>query len=700
MNSSANTRDCLIELGMEELPPKAVTTLIAALAENLSDGLQQQRLSFERIDTFAAPRRLAVIVRSLVDGQPDESKVMRGPPVRIAFDESGEPTKAAEAFAAKAGVAVDALDREKTDKGEWLSATVHEKGVETVSLLTDILKRATDKLPIPRRMRWGDSDSGFIRPLHWLVVMFGEDIVPMTLFDQAASNTSRGHRFHAPGPVTIQHPDAYVDALRDAYVIADFSARREALWSSALAAANSIGCSIEEDDELIDEVTSLVDWPVAVVGNFESQYLDLPDEVLVSTLKKHQRYFPTYGDDGELRAHFITISNIESAAPDEVRRGNERVVAPRLSDAAFFWNNDQKQTLEERASRLESIVYQSALGSVSDKTTRVGKLAGQIAAEVSPDASDAVIRTATLMRADLLTDMVGEFPDLQGIMGSYYARLDGEADNVVSAIAEQYLPRFAGDAIPASVVGQIIAVADRLDTIAGIFAIGKRPSGNRDPFGLRRSALGLGRILIESKLDADLVQLIQNAVELQPVDLAEHPELADDIYDFIADRLRGYYQSSVTNGRPDVFEAVLARAPRSLPDFDQRIHAVADFVGNPAAETLAAINKRIANILKSAGVDAGGTLDVSALTDPEERALASSWETLAAGIEPMVEERRYVEALSALCELEAPVSQFFEHVMVMAEDADLRRNRLALLSEVRGLFLQIADISEIQQPGN
>ncbi|MFK8052363.1 MAG: glycine--tRNA ligase subunit beta [Woeseiaceae bacterium] len=694
MTDQTTSDDCLIELGMEELPPNAIEPLSAALAAGIEASLRKLRLAFDGVDTYSAPRRLAVIVRNLADRQPDETRVMRGPPIKVAFDKEGKPTRAAEAFAKKAGIELDAAGREKSDKGEWITAEVFEAGETIGELLPAVLQEALDGLPIPRRMRWGNQNTGFVRPLHWLVVLHGEHVLPMTLFGIDSSRESVGHRFHSSGTVSVRNAGTYESQLLAEKVIVDVSERRKRVWASATEAAADAGCELQEDDALINEVTALCDWPVAVVGTFDSRFLTLPDEVLVSTLKVHQRYFPTYDGKGNIREFFVTIANIESKQPDEVKRGNERVVAPRLSDAAFFFDADRKKSLQQRQTGLAKVVYQKALGTIAEKVARVSTLGKKIAELLAVD-SVVVQRGIELMRVDLLTDMVGEFPKLQGTMGAYYAQADGEEPAVVDAIRDQYLPRFAGDAIPGSTTAQIVAVADRLDTLAGIFAIGKRPTGNKDPFGLRRAALGLVRIIIEGELEIDLPALLAEAIAQQPVDTAKHPELAEDLYDFVLERYRNHAGQGVCENRPDLFDAVLARAPHSLVDFQKRLLAVREFVGGESAQTLAAVNKRIANILRNGGVDANAELDPSAAVLPAEIGLLQSLNDARAAVMPLVSAGNYGDALVQLTAIEKPVEAFFEDVMVMDDDVAVRRNRMALLAEVRGLFLQVADISEL-----
>ncbi len=698
MTKNNDRKDCLIEIGMEELPPKAMPGLAKAFGKLIVGGLAVARLTHDDHRVFAAPRRLAILINNLDQQQPDEEIVMRGPPVRIAFDDNGEPTKAALAFASKAGTTVDALQRETTDKGEWLVHHTVQAGVSSSELLGDIVRTALDGLPIPRRMRWGVGENAFIRPLHWLTILHGDDVPPVTIFDIKAGRETQGHRFHHPGNILIKQAADYPDVLRKAYVIADFKERRDKVWAIACDAAAKVGGQVNTDDALIDEIAALCDWPVAVVGDFDPRFLTLPVEVLESTLKIHQRYFPVVDADGKAMAHFVTIANIESQSPMEVQRGNERVVTPRLADAEFFWLNDSKRSLDSRRARLSGVVYQKALGSLADKSARVAKLCAAMVESLDVDGA-AVLRAAELARCDLVTDMVGEFPDLQGVMGGYYAQNDGEDSDVVSAIREQYFPRFAGDAIPGNLSGQILGAAERIDTLAGIFAIGKRPSGNRDPFGLRRAALGLLRISIEAPLDVDFRALIVSAVEAQPIDTSKHPELADDIYDYVTERLRHYYDQSICIERGDLFDAVLAREPRSMVDFDARLKAVAHFVTLPEASALAAANKRIGNMLRGGGVDAYAELDENALTEPAERALYRFWHDARQAIAPLLVSRDYTGVLTRLSSMRGTVDQFFDDVMVMADDVDVRRNRMALLTEVRGLFLEVADISELGGAG-
>lgn len=697
MGADSQHRDLLVEVGTEELPPTALRQLMEDFAAGMVGALAQVSLPHGAVHPFASPRRLALHVESLLLAQPDETLELRGPPVSVAFDESGAPTRAAEAFAKKCGVSVGELDTIASDKGEWLAHRSRRPGRAAAEVLPDLLQGVLEKLPVPRRMRWGAGSEEFVRPVHWLVLLLGDDVVPGSVFGVAADRISYGHRTHAgPEGIAIDRPGAYRDTLRRrGWVVADFDERREIVQRAVETAAAGHGGKPVSAPGLLDEVCALNEWPVAITGTFERDFLELPREVLVSTLQKHQRYFPIQRENGSLIEHFVAVANLESRNPDVVRQGNERVVKPRLADAAFFWRADRRVALESRRTAMQEVVYQRELGTLLAKSQRVARLAEALSGELGVQAANAV-RAAELARADLLTDMVGEFPDLQGIMGGHYARADGEPEAVAVAIGEQYLPRFAGDSLPASEAGQVLALADRLDTLAGIFAIGKRPGGNRDPFGLRRAALGLLRILIECGLELDLKAAIGLAVSLQPVrGLDEHPELAGDIYDFIMDRLRGWYAERDGAISAEMFQAVLAREPRSPLDFDARLRAVADFSRHANAEQLSAANKRIANILRQAGPDAGAAPDVTRLREREEKNLHEALVSARADVEPLLAGRAYTAVLDRLAGLREPVDAFFDGVLVMDEDVQTRRNRLGLLAELRALFLEVADISRL-----
>ncbi|MEO1244941.1 MAG: glycine--tRNA ligase subunit beta [Pseudomonadota bacterium] len=688
--------DFLVELGTEELPPKALRSLRDAFAEALAKGLGDARLEHDNIERYASPRRLAVVIERLALAQASRDIEQKGPPVAIAFNDAGEALPPAIAFAKKCGVEVQDLGRTQTEKGEWLSYSATETGQPAADLLGGIVETALADLPIPRRMRWGDSPAEFVRPVHWLVMLHGKELVEAKIMGITSGRDSQGHRFHAPGALRIQEPAGYLDTLADeGYVIADFDRRREMIEQSVTRTAAEIDGVVVNGEALYDEVAALVEWPVPVLGRFDESYLELPDEVVISTLTGHQRYFPIADDSGALRNAFVTVANIDSKDPDQVRNGNERVVRPRLADAAFFWETDRSSSLESRHPSLDAVVYQQGLGSLADKSHRVQALVVQLAEMLSLDCEHAA-RAATLAKCDLLTGIVGEFPELQGIMGAYYARADGEDPRVADAIAEQYLPRFAGDKLPNSDDASLLALADRLDTLAGVFTLGKKPSGNRDPFGLRRAALGVVRLSIEGGLDLDLKQAIDIALAAQPPGKADRAALAAELYQFVVERLRNYLLERDAELKSETLDSVLQRQPASLVDFARRLSAVRTFLELDEAVSLAAANKRIANILKkNAGEDAQLSVDPSLLAEPAEQALYDALSVVDRTIQPLVEQNEYTDALRSLASLKGPVDRFFDDVMVMAEDADTRANRLALLSELRQLFLRIADLSRL-----
>ena len=687
--------DFLVEIGTEELPPKALRSLMNAFAELLQTALDEAPLAHGPLHAYASPRRLAVLVEELEQGQKDSKTSHKGPPVAIAFDKDGNISAAGEAFARKCGVHVSDLGRVKTEKGEWLSCDVVAAGKTAVELIPQLVESALAALPIPRRMRWGAGDAEFVRPVHWAVLLHGSKVIKASILGVTAGNKSRGHRFHCSKPVTIKTPIDYLQTLEeDGHVIADFERRRDLVRKGVEECARKVGGSIVDGEALYDEVTALVEWPVAMTGSFDDEFLQLPREVVISTLTGHQRYFAIANKSGTLPSRFVTVANLESKDPDQVRDGNERVVRPRLADAAFFWDADRRTTLAARQEVLREVVYQRGLGSLHDKSVRTAALAESIAVAVGADAST-VQRAAVLAKCDLLTGMVGEFPELQGTMGRYYARSDGEPERVANAIAEQYLPRFSGDSLPASIDGQILAVADKLDTLAGVFAIGKTPSGNRDPFGLRRAALGIIRILIECDLDLDLKVTIDAAIAAQPKGTAEPDDLSEALYAFISERLRRYFLDRDADLATETFDAVLARRPSSLVDFQRRLEAVQAFIKLDAASSLAAANKRIANILKKAGTLNDAPVKEKLLTDAAEQALWSALGTARGAVTPMLESREYTNALTTLAGLREPVDTFFDDVMVMADDEATRNNRLALLGELRALFLDVADISRL-----
>jgi glycyl-tRNA synthetase beta chain len=588
--SNSESADFLVEIGTEELPPKAMPSLMKAFGDNLGAAVDAARLSHGALHAYASPRRLSVVIESLAARQEDRTSTQKGPPVAVAYDKDGKLTAAGAAFARKCGVDESALGRTRSDKGEWLSCEVTEAGAAAATLLPELVDKALAALPIPRRMRWGAGDAEFVRPVHWVVMLHGSDIIDAVILGIRAGNTTRGHRFHSEGPITIAAPSAYLETLeRDGRVIADFERRRDLLRKGVEAQAEGAGGRVVGGEALYDEVAALVEWPVPITGSFDDEYLRLPREVVVSTLAGHQRYFPVAGADGSLLPRFVTVANLDSKDPEQVRDGNERVVRPRLADAAFFWESDRKTALAARQDALRGVVYQRGLGSLFDKSARIAGLCAQLAAVLGVDGGNAE-RAAALCKCDLLTGMVGEFPELQGTMGRYYAERDGEPAEVAAAIGDHYLPRFAGDALPATRDGQVLSVADKIDTLAGVFSIGKRPSGNRDPFGLRRAALGIVRISIECDLDFDLSALIAAAVAAQPEGKFDAGELADDLYVFITDRLRGYFLDRDTRLTVETFDAVLARRPASLVDFAARLDAVQGFKKLEPAASLAAAN--------------------------------------------------------------------------------------------------------------
>jgi glycyl-tRNA synthetase beta chain len=687
--------DFLVEIGTEELPPKALRTLMDAFAARLTSNIDEARLEHGDIQSFASPRRLAVIVQTLAAQQEARSVSQKGPPLRIAFDADGHATPAATAFAKKCGVDVSALERVTTDKGEWLSYESVEPGKTVADLLPSLIEDALAALPIPRRMRWGDGEVEFVRPIHWVVLLHGNKTLTANVLGIATGNQSRGHRFHAPGDLTISTPGAYLETLeKDGFVIADYVRRREMVRARVDAAATGAGGAVVDGESLYDEVAALVEWPVAVLGSFDEQFLELPREVVISTLTGHQRYFPVADANGRLLPKFITVANLDSKEPERVRDGNERVIKPRLADAAFFYSSDQQRSLESRQENLRDVVYQGGLGSLFDKSQRTQKIASALAASLDLD-SKVVARATALAKCDLVTGMVGEFPELQGIMGSYYALADGESDEVANAIRDQYQPRFAGDSLPSSVDGQMLAIADKLDTLAGVFSIGKKPSGNRDPFGLRRAALGIVRVLVECGIDIDLNALLAIAVAAQPKNSLEADELVSDLYGFIADRLRRYFLDRDPGLKSETFEAVMVRQPSSLLDFDRRLAAVQTFAHLEQAASLSAANKRIANILRKAGDPSDLSVNKKLLQDTAELALYDALLNAQRKVEPLLAVQSYADVLNELAELRNPIDRFFDDVMVMADDDAVRNNRLALLGELRALFLNVADISRL-----
>jgi glycyl-tRNA synthetase beta chain len=684
-------RDLLFELRTEELPPRSLPALSQALTEGIAKGIDGAGIAHGTVHGFATPRRLAVWVEHLSEHQPDRQIERRGPPLANSFDAQGVPTQAATAFAKSCGVAVEELSKFTTEKGAWLQYRGTERGAATTSLLRDILIRAVAALPIPKRMRWGASSAEFVRPVHSVVLLYGDEVVPAEVLGLAAGRITSGHRFHSPKPITLKGAKGYESRLHRAKVVVDFAKRRELIRAGVTATAHvcGAGCSALIDDALLDEVTALVEWPVPLAGQFEPRFLSLPREVVVATVQDHQRYFPVQGADGKLTGWFVTVSNIESRDPSKVREGNERVVRPRLSDAAFFWEQDTKIPLEQHAAGLAGMVFQAKLGSYADKTARVTSLAELIGSRIG--AGPDVKQAAELSKADLMSAMVGEFPELQGTMGRYYAQAQGLPHGVSVAIEEHYRPRYAGDAVPATGPGRAVALADKIDTLVGIFAIEQRPSGTKDPFGLRRAALGVLRIVLEAELDLDLADLLAVAAAAQPVQRAG---VADEVYEFIAERLRGMLleQPGTT---PEMLDAVLANRPRSPLDAVTRLAALKGFLLLPDAGVLAAINKRIANILKKTAIHSDAAVDPRGLAEEAERGLHHALLNLRDPVLEASRQRRYADSLQALVGLRAPVNDFFDRVMVMDEDASKRNNRLALLRDVQILLTGVADLSRL-----
>ena len=689
-------KDLLIEIGTEELPPKALLKLSNAFKAGIEEGLEKAGLKHNDVQAYATPRRLAVLVNNLATAQEDSNVERRGPAVTAAFGEDGCPTPAATGFARSCKVEADQLETMETDKGAWLVFRSKQKGQATAELVPAIVQHALDKLPIPKRMRWGDLDAEFVRPVHWLVILFGDNVIDAEILSVKSGRETRGHRFHHPDTIYIGEPKAYKPLLEsEGRVMADFAERREAIKGQVMEVAAKVKGTAVIDDALLDEVTGLVEWPVALLGNFDKEFLDVPSECLISAMKGHQKYFHVVDKKDKLMPHFITVSNLESNNPDVVCDGNERVIRPRLSDAEFFWTQDHKQKLADRIDSLKTVVFQKKLGTVYDKSQRVSQLAGFIASNIEGDKSMAE-RASLLAKCDLMSEMVGEFPDLQGIMGRYYAEHDGEPDDVALALDEQYMPRFAGDNLPQTKTGQALAIAEKLDTLVGIFGIGQIPTGAKDPFALRRAALGTLRIIIENDLELDLRDCLTKAASAYK-DIFKSNEVVSTVFDFMMDRLRAYYHDNGVS--PDTFEAVLVLNPSQPKDFNDRILAVTAFRKLPEAESLAAANKRIQNILRQAGEKKEkipATLDKKLLQESAEKLLTAQLEKISKEVSPLFKKQDYEPALIKLAVLRQSVDSFFDAVMVMAEDKSVRSNRLALLKQLGDLFLQVADISRLQ----
>ena len=686
------TQNFLVEIGTEELPPKALKTLATSFADNVEAELNQAGLSFDKIEWFAAPRRLAVKVLNLATQQPSKEIEKRGPAVSAAFDAEGKPTKAAEGWARGCGITVDQAERIATDKGEWLVHRAKIEGQPTKNLLNDIVANALAKLPIPKPMRWADKTVQFIRPVHTVTMLLGDELIEGEILGVASARTIRGHRFLGEKEFEIQHADQYPQLLREkGSVVADFNERKAEILAKSQAKATALGGVADIEESLLEEVTSLVEYPNVLAAKFEERFLAVPAEALVYTMKGDQKYFPIYDKDGKLLPHFIFVSNINPEDPTAIIEGNEKVVRPRLTDAEFFFKTDLKQKLVDRLPRLETVLFQQQLGTLKDKTDRIEQLAGEIAKQIGADEAKAK-RAGLLSKCDLMTNMVFEFTDTQGVMGMHYARHDGEDEEVAVALNEQYMPRFAGDELPKSLVASAVALADKFDTLTGIFGIGQAPKGSADPFALRRAALGALRIIVEKNLPLDLEDLVKKSTALFG-DKLTNQNVVTDVVDFMLGRFRAWYQDEGI--AVDVIQAVLARRPTRPADFDARVRAVSHFRTLDSAEALAAANKRVSNILAKADA-AIGEINLTACVEPAEKALAEAVLSLRTEVQPLIAQGDYTAVLDKLANLRAPVDSFFDNVMVNAEDPALRQNRLAILNTLQGLFLQVADISVLQ----
>ncbi|HID9393501.1 TPA: glycine--tRNA ligase subunit beta [Serratia marcescens] len=683
----------LVEIGTEELPPKALRSLAESFAANFTAELDNAGLEHGEVNWFAAPRRLALKVANLSAAQADREIEKRGPAIAQAFDAEGKPSKAAEGWARGCGITVDQAERLVTDKGEWLMYRAHVKGQSAQQLLAGMVSTALAKLPIPKLMRWGDSDVQFVRPVHTVTMLLGADLIPGTVLGIESARTVRGHRFMGEAEFTLDNADQYPQILLErGKVVADYEARKALIKRDAELAAQKIGGKADLSDSLLEEVASLVEWPVVLTAKFEEKFLAVPAEALVYTMKGDQKYFPVYDAAGKLLPNFIFVANIESKDPQQIISGNEKVVRPRLADAEFFFNTDRKKRLEDNLPRLETVLFQQQLGTLRDKTDRIQALAGWVAGQIGADVNHAT-RAGLLSKCDLMTNMVFEFTDTQGVMGMHYARHDGEAEDVAVALNEQYQPRYAGDALPQSLVACSLAIADKMDTLAGIFGIGQHPKGDKDPFALRRAALGVLRIIVEKNLPLDLQTLTEEAVRLYGSKLT-NAKVVDEVVEFMLGRFRAWYQEE--GHAVDTIQAVLARRPTKPADFDARVKAVSHFRTLDEAAALAAANKRVSNILAKSTETLNDSVRASVLKDAAEIQLATHLVVLRDKLQPYFAAGNYQEALVELAALREPVDAFFDNVMVMADDAEVRVNRLTLLSKLRELFLQVADISVLQ----
>ena len=682
----------LFELGCEELPPKSLKTLRDALQAETVKGLKDAGLAFDSIEAYAAPRRLALKIVSVDGAQADTQKRFDGPAVQAAYDAEGKPTKALEGFMRGQGISIDQVSTFQAGKVEKVCYLKDVKGQSLDVLLPQILQTALDHLPVAKRMRSAASRTEFVRPVKWVVLLKDDQVIDATIQDHTAGNVTYGHRFHAPDAITLANADAYLDALRAAKVVASFEERQAIIDQQVKALADEVNAIAIVPADLRDEVTSLVEWPVALRASFEERFLAVPQEALITTMQDNQKYFCLVNSDHKLQPYFITVSNIESKDPKQIIEGNEKVVRPRLSDAEFFFLQDQKQPLASRSEKLANMVFQAQLGTLWDKTVRIAMLAVELTKFTGAQVADAE-RAAMLSKCDLTSELVGEFPELQGIAGTYYARLEGENDEVAEALGEQYLPKFAGDVLPKTKTGTTIALSDRLDTLVGIFGIGQAPTGSKDPFALRRSAIGILRLIIENNLDVTIEALVNSALHAYGALITDPNKTRSDAVAFLEGRYRAKYEDQGV--QVDVIQAVQAMSPASPLDFDKRVNAVNHFRNLPEAAALAAANKRVANILAKEAAPEGSVVEVN-LVEDAEKALFAELAKITPVVEPLFAAKDYTAALSALAALRVPVDAFFDGVMVMADDAELKANRLRMLAQLRDLFTKVADISVLQ----
>ena len=679
--------DFLFELGTEELPPKSLQTLQNALKNNIVKQLAQLNLGHGEVTAYASPRRLTVIIDQLELQQADRKESRRGPALSA-------PEQAAQGFARSCGVALADLAVIETDKGQYYNFEKHVSGAATESLLPALLEQALADLPIAKRMRWGSSRAEFVRPVQWFILMLGESLIDCSLFSLSNGNQTRGHRFHCNASITIKSPKTYAQQLRDeGKVIVDIEERKQIIRTQVAEQAAKVGAQAVVSDSLLNEVAALVEWPVSLCGKFDDAFLEVPAQALVSSMAEHQKYFHLVNDKGEIQPYFITVSNLISKDPQAVIDGNERVIRPRLADAAFFFETDKKSTLESRNPALEKVVFQADLGSLADKTKRIAALAGTIASQIGANAEQAK-RAGLLAKADLNTEMVLEFGDLQGLMGHVYALNDGEDKITAAAIEQHYWPKFSGDQLPQSLEASALAIADRLDTLVGLFGINQPPTGSKDPYALRRATVGLLRIMIEQELDLDLPALIDEAYSLHANLKQDQDSTRKQLHTFIIERLRAYYEDQSI--KAEVYLAVNSKKPTSPLDFDRRVKAVNHFLSLPSAASLAEANKRVSNILSKNG-NGSELIDPALLTEADEKALHLAVNEVSKANITSIAQGDYQSTLSALADLAEPLEAFFASTMVMVDDVAVQNNRLALLSSIQSELGRVADIALLAQ---